>query len=383
MTGEDQLTEQSGKPQDGDYDNWPYNYEEAETRLNLKEIRKQGRFFLNRALNIERVVAFVGVGASMAYGRVTWGELALVQIDSIDVFFKLHWNNLPPHLKELVEQLRSLRVKVVQNDPDTITLSMQIAEQIWIVCPIKLREELKEQFALESAPADMRRSEQIGSYYFRSVIKRQTVSELPHIISILSNKYPDKPSDKFDEYAAEAKKEISKNHSIPSLAGLFHSGSTDHKSTNNTVTKLLITSAFSISMMEKVQEALAELGRKNETIAVITRLIQPHLSTMVDDIVDYLKDKKAKSRRETLPPFRYFYLGLILDLLRLSKSDIEVAESFPNIIKTMADYLETQRKKTLDEFKGIRRRTIFTYFPHRSGRSIRRSTWPAVLSTLH
>ena len=62
---------------------WPYAWEAAARLLDTDIIETQGEFFLKRGLNIRRLVAFVGSGASMAYGRVSWGELAETQVSGI------------------------------------------------------------------------------------------------------------------------------------------------------------------------------------------------------------------------------------------------------------------------------------------------------------
>jgi hypothetical protein len=221
------LTETEKRPPPS-AEEWPYNFEEAETRLNLDVIREQGQYFLKRALNIERMVAFVGVGASMAYGRVTWGELALVQIDTISRFFSL--DNLkrlgpkldrrifsPDNVKRLCNKLHRpikllwhLRDDVVLNNSDAIILSMQITEQIWTLCPPKIRDELAKEFRIlpdirtELAEESRIRNtnttlqdRESGPSYFRTVIKGETVSVRPHIISILSNIYNYSSSDQF------------------------------------------------------------------------------------------------------------------------------------------------------------------------------------------
>jgi hypothetical protein len=246
---------------------WPYNFEEAETRLNLDVIRKQGHYFLKRALNIERMVAFVGVGASMAYGRVTWGELALVQIDVIDRFFSpdklLRLGN---KLDRAVKLLQHIRKDVELNNSDAIILSMQIAEQIWTLCPPDIRDELAKQFRITNHNTTLQERES-GPSYFRTVIKSETLSVRPHIISILSNRYKHSSSDKFDCYA----KSLLSNNLVPKRANILPPNSIDdvtEKIANVFSNRMIQAASNSASILRSVLKppAKSKSARKLEII---------------------------------------------------------------------------------------------------------------------
>lgn len=52
---------------------WPYSAERSRITLDLDSIESQAARVLARGLRTQRLVAFVGAGVSMAYGRMTWG----------------------------------------------------------------------------------------------------------------------------------------------------------------------------------------------------------------------------------------------------------------------------------------------------------------------
>lgn len=60
-----------------------YNRQFDQQEFTLQQIDDQGRFALYKALNIGRVVAFVGSGVSAAYGRTTWTKLIEEPVDTI------------------------------------------------------------------------------------------------------------------------------------------------------------------------------------------------------------------------------------------------------------------------------------------------------------
>lgn len=133
---------------------WPYDFQAAEQRLQLKDIIGQGEFFLKRALNIDRTVAFVGSGVSAAYGRVSWAELATLQIEGIAEAFDPLFEARPDdsefkRVKGFVDLLKSFQPRVRDEDGDTITQAMQIAEQVWAMADPRLLRALLNRFSFE------------------------------------------------------------------------------------------------------------------------------------------------------------------------------------------------------------------------------------------
>src|ERR1043166_6263358 len=98
---------------------WPFSWEAAARLLDTKIIEGQGDFFLRRGLNIRRLVAFVGSGVSMAYGRVSWSELAETQVAGIiDAIGK----DRPDALATLIGQLEALKPGVLEGKAEAITI---------------------------------------------------------------------------------------------------------------------------------------------------------------------------------------------------------------------------------------------------------------------
>jgi tetratricopeptide (TPR) repeat protein len=54
---------------------WPYAREFVLDTMDPELIQRHGELLLSRAINIGRIVAFVGAGVSMSYGRISWREL--------------------------------------------------------------------------------------------------------------------------------------------------------------------------------------------------------------------------------------------------------------------------------------------------------------------
>lgn len=62
---------------------WPYALNALEGTLDLGLLQGRGKELLYRALNSQRLVAFIGTGISAAYGRLSWKQLRDRQIDDI------------------------------------------------------------------------------------------------------------------------------------------------------------------------------------------------------------------------------------------------------------------------------------------------------------
>jgi hypothetical protein len=57
------------------FNHWPHAEEHARTHFNTEQIESHALRILARGVRSHRLVAFVGAGASMAYGRLTWTAL--------------------------------------------------------------------------------------------------------------------------------------------------------------------------------------------------------------------------------------------------------------------------------------------------------------------
>jgi SIR2-like protein len=63
---------------------WPYAREFVLDTMDPELIQRHGELLLSRAVNIGRIVAFVGAGVSMSYGRISWRELVRALLDSAE-----------------------------------------------------------------------------------------------------------------------------------------------------------------------------------------------------------------------------------------------------------------------------------------------------------
>ena len=63
---------------------WTHRHPYRSSRLTLQSIQYHGELGLFRALNIGRIVAFVGSGLSVAYGRPNWRELVQSAYDFVE-----------------------------------------------------------------------------------------------------------------------------------------------------------------------------------------------------------------------------------------------------------------------------------------------------------
>lgn len=62
---------------------WTHVHPYEDPALTVRSIELHGRMALQRALNLRRLVTFVGSGASIVYGQPTWTELAAVAVDAV------------------------------------------------------------------------------------------------------------------------------------------------------------------------------------------------------------------------------------------------------------------------------------------------------------
>lgn len=180
---------------------WPYDWQKAQETLIPNVIREQGKYLLNRALNMRSVIAFVGTGVSMAYGRTSWAELATRHTDVI-----LAWARgaLQEDRKDIADDrrlvctiLRQMRDKLPSGGGDEAMRAFQLGEQVWALSP---REEtfgrgdsvrdLARRFGIDGNQFDEFSSRydppELGRQLFRVWVKQQTGDELALIENLLT-----------------------------------------------------------------------------------------------------------------------------------------------------------------------------------------------------
>lgn len=312
---------------------WPYDFQAAEERLDLSEIRKQGLFFLKRSLNIDRLIAFVGVGSSMAYGRVSWGELGSVQVSQIiDVYETLYPNALrdrpqppPSTISPLVEQLHALQDSVNSEDGDTITLAMQIAEQVWTLSNENELNELKNRFGLSKDVATSGRelfgkskdAPAPGHRLFRKSIMLETIDATSHIKRILSNPFKDSGSDPIGDWASTIDAPtLDRFPTVPAnLDRLF-------------TTKAIgaIAAAAKIISAEVRDDAKASACELDAAL-------------LAAEIADLMVSAAHRARPASgIQPVRYYSLGLVFDLYRFALPDHKRKDHLVSIVTLLKEH---------------------------------------------
>lgn len=105
---------------------WPYLAREVDQSLDPDLIEKQAQEILARAVTNGRLVAFLGSGISMAYGRLSWGDLVravLHEIDRID----LRQCSDPQRGGKLASRLATIRVRLgLERGTDEKTLKKKL-----------------------------------------------------------------------------------------------------------------------------------------------------------------------------------------------------------------------------------------------------------------
>lgn len=176
---------------------WPYDWQRAQETLQPKIIRQQGRYLLNRALNMRNTIGFLGTGVSNAYGRVSWAELAQLHTDKI-----LEWWGDPDARQShdadsrvaIAQMLQAMRGALRLASGDDAKRALQLGEQIWALSPMgpKLEsssprdiENLAERLEIDRGEREALRKlhgqPEYGRQLFRLWIKRETADELAHV----------------------------------------------------------------------------------------------------------------------------------------------------------------------------------------------------------
>jgi tetratricopeptide (TPR) repeat protein len=311
---------------DEDWPDWPFAWEAAARLLDIELIQKQGDFFLRRGLSIRRLIAFVGSGASMAYGRVSWGELAETQVSGIiEAIGTTDGNGA---VANLIRQLEALRDGVKAEKPEAIILALQLAEQVWMLADEKSLERLRDEFCPVHGSSDgagtssdeqglppvktesqryeieaFRTEENSRKDLFRKSIKAETFDETHHIRRIFSDPFRDPRKDgkeKGDKIHQQARRRFTHGtlRRAPhgrrrSFASLF----------SKTLLNEIIT-AFGAPIAESRDQAIKP-GTSSE------RLMQ-----LSEAAARALQAECERSRREALNPFNYSAFGLVLDSAR-------------------------------------------------------------------
>ena len=180
-----------------DLETWPYDWQSVEETLDVGTIEAHGHYMLHRALNTKRLIAFVGSGVSMAYGRVTWSELAKLHVETVS---RLAGHELAKEqikgdarMGALVEYIDDLNKEPDKLYNARLSSALHACEQVWRLAAAHhpwLFEQLIDRFGLKagddlsedlSIDGKDSRGEEQGSYLFRQWIKRETLDERLHV----------------------------------------------------------------------------------------------------------------------------------------------------------------------------------------------------------
>lgn len=116
---------------------WPYDWAEKEASLDPERIERDAMYMLYRALNLRSMVAFVGSGMSMLYGRVSWTELVENHVSDLLTWHKRYstykdqTGTLGPSVEQLIHNLSLLGIDNDKTDASTLQFGQQLCEQIW------------------------------------------------------------------------------------------------------------------------------------------------------------------------------------------------------------------------------------------------------------
>jgi hypothetical protein len=288
---------------------WPYDWLRADARLDPAVIEKQGQFFLNRALNLRSLVAFVGTGVSNAYGRVSWGELAGVQIGAIVQASEGKSAAGQEDVVELVERVRALRKDVeAGTDGAKIQLAMHLCEQIWALMEADERKRLATSFFLPQGMSDRGNLE--GHELFRAAIRAETYDEAAFVWRLLCGQIDRKPASQ----AVNSARFFADRRNAPL---------TRFPPERRPRAYL---SCFDEKAVDGLKAALGALRRQTEvapgSLAYDLALHAPFASTAtLDHMLGPILDLARRTRGRDTPcrlilPVRYYVVGFVLDLLR-------------------------------------------------------------------
>lgn len=180
---------------------WPYLHESQAGWLDPDRIAEQGRFLLYRALNLQQIVAFLGAGTSMAYGRISWSELAYKQATNIVDFYGVGTNRAHQEFDEsektsnitkIVEILDEQRNKYENGSDIDQVFCLNICEQFWRVISYNYIDKFAKRLGIDknfnntTKPAA---AEDYGRACFQLSVKHEAFDERRNIHSILRGKF--------------------------------------------------------------------------------------------------------------------------------------------------------------------------------------------------
>ena len=326
---------------------WPFNWEAAARLLDPKLIRQQGDFFFRRGLNIRRIIAFVGSGVSMAYGRVSWGELGETQVSGIlEATSDLA---LDQPIQRLRLQLEGLKESVAEGKAESITLAMQLAEQVWVLAKQPLLERLVETFWLKERPLE-NLNESKKRDLFRTSIKSETYDERHHVRRILTNpfsslkSFASKKNDKVDQVKVDKVEKVDEIDKIDKFARaqLTHGALSRFPEG----TRKSLSSLFSVEVLDKIKSEIAGSAPKADASRPLSGLF-----SFSGAVIESLLADCKRSHRAALNPFNYAVLGLAIDSLRAAKL-LELGEfdPFDNFEKIFCEAYTKSKRETREEF---------------------------------
>ncbi len=275
---------------------WPYDWLTTEVSLDPELIVDQGQFLLQRALNTRRLIAFVGSGLSAAYGRVTWPKLAEIHRKKLTKILEANLGKLVPSdtRRRIFDQL--IRIEEAMGDPgDMIILRLQLCEQIWCLTPLT-----GDHLNLQELCSSFYESKEIYEYFkrrnsdqtrlgreiFRHSIKRETFDETTNVIRILNGF-----------------KVQNHDNGIQTLFDLNPDRPLQRSRVDDQNRKYV--ALFSASGMRAFKEAVnGDMGLPAGVPGALEDLIEDTLVQMTE-----LAD------RGTIPPIRYFGLGIAIAAL--------------------------------------------------------------------
>lgn len=169
---------------------WPYDWAATESRLDPEEIRSDGSFMLSRALNTRGAVAFVGSGASAAYGRASWAAITQDHLEKLCRWLENAAQDA--QLSDRRDAMQKLEKKLASESGSSISrnlmIALQLCEQTWSSLePAKLAQ-LAIHFQIEHVLDQNRDSHsqpELGRKLFQHTIKEQTHDEIAFIRKVL------------------------------------------------------------------------------------------------------------------------------------------------------------------------------------------------------
>jgi len=322
---------------------WPYDWQALDNTLDIAAIESQGEYLLHRALNIKRLIAFVGSGVSVAYGRVAWSELATLHIDEMITVMKGISKNDNRH--SLVKYIEDLRGEQGSLSGPSLYEGLQACEQIWRLTAANHDEgsarsgghvslsALAEAFdfawpdELQRVQAKGVNGPDRGSFLFREWIKRETHDELPHVKRVIwgwqSTIVESDEHAGFAESGRERKRSLASWVTAPVLGvyeGIYGNSLALRKAVDKlTCSRRLTRNTIGGDAREHLAfyhqdfiRALVAAGRSCPQSEV--RIINDVIRTLTDVSERCLTSIEASGY---LRPVRGFAVGLVLDLFRL------------------------------------------------------------------